>query len=150
MSGGPESASTARTVMIVEDSPLLATLLRDALVAHGVTDRVVVFPDATTFIDAYRRALLDETPPLLLVIDIVLPGLSGLAAGDRVRAMERGRQAQSVPIVFFSARPLDDEVRAAVDACFPARYVEKDATGPAQVALQATKLLREIFPSGAT
>jgi CheY-like chemotaxis protein len=135
----------ARTVFLVEDSPLLASLLRDALIAHGVADEARVFPEPHAFLAAYRASLDAGTQPLLLVVDVVLPGFTGLVAGDRVRAMERGRIAKSVPIVFFSARAFDDEVRVAVDACFPARYVAKNKEGPAQVALQGAKLLREIM-----
>jgi CheY-like chemotaxis protein len=134
----------ARSVLLVEDSTLLAILLQDALLAHGVATVVEIKPDPHAFLARYRAAVVEGVRPVLLVIDIVLPDFDGLIAGERVRAIERELAAEPVPIVFFSSRSLDEDVQAAVDACFPARYVEKKVGGPVQVALQGALLLREI------
>lgn len=136
----------AAPVLVAEDSGLLAALLKDAFQAHGVGDDVRVFKDGHSFVAGVAEALARQRRPRLLVIDIQLPGMDGLAAGREVRAMEASAGAPPVPIVFFSSREEDETITAAVVDCFPARFVRKeDQSGPATVALVGARLIRDLL-----
>jgi two-component system response regulator BaeR len=79
------------TVYIVEDEPELAVLVADYLRAAGFIP--TVFGDGAQALAAIRAGA-----PALVVLDLMLPGLDGLALCREVRAFS------DVPIVMVTAR----------------------------------------------
>lgn len=136
-------------VLVCEDSNLLAALLKDALRAHVVADVVDVYRDGPSLLAAYQTSMLLREDAALLVLDIELPGPSGLVVGRTCRAYERAASMRPSPIVFFSGKAEDDDVKQACADCFPARYVQKQGTGgPASVALEGARLIRSLVAGG--
>jgi two-component system response regulator BaeR len=78
-------------VYIVEDEPELASLMADYASAGGY--RATVFGNGSEALAAVRRA-----PPDMLVLDLMLPGMDGLAVCKAVRAFS------DVPIIIVTAR----------------------------------------------
>ena len=83
--------TTPRHIMIVEDEPKLASLLRDYLTAACYT--TTHFADGTDVVDSVRSA-----PPDLLLLDLMLPGKDGLSICREVRVFS------TIPIVMLTAR----------------------------------------------
>jgi two-component system phosphate regulon response regulator PhoB len=81
-------------VLVVEDEEPLAMLLRYNLEAEGFTVTVVTRGE-----DA--EVAVAEDPPDLIVLDWMLPGISGLELCRRLRT---GRVGRSVPILMLTAR----------------------------------------------
>ncbi len=79
-------------VLIVEDQPRTARELRSGLEASGLEGRVVASAEAAL-------AALEAEAFDAMVVDVMLPGLSGL---DLVRRL-RG-QGRAIPVVFLSAK----------------------------------------------
>ena len=79
------------TIMIVEDEPELAAVIADYACAAGYLP--TVHGDGSEALAAIRAA-----PPDLIVLDLMLPGLDGLALCRAVRAFSE------VPIVMVTAR----------------------------------------------
>ena len=79
------------TLMIVEDEPELAALVADYARAAGYEP--LVFGDGALALEAIRAAA-----PALVVLDLMLPGLDGLALCRAVRAFSE------LPIVMVTAR----------------------------------------------
>ncbi|MBZ9936667.1 phosphate regulon transcriptional regulator PhoB [Mesorhizobium sp. BR1-1-16] len=86
-------------VMIVEDEEALGLLLRYNLEAEGYTVEVVPRGD-----DAETR--LKETAPDLLLLDWMLPGISGIELCRRLRARDTTR---TLPIIMLTARGEEQE-----------------------------------------
>ena len=86
-------------ILIVEDEEPLTTLLRYNLEAEGYEVDAVARGD-----DADTR--LKETAPDLIVLDWMLPGLSGIELCRRLRARP---QTQSLPIIMLTARGEESE-----------------------------------------
>lgn len=78
-------------IAIVEDEPELADLVADYARAAGYAAQV--FHDGAQALDALRR-----DPPALVVLDIMLPGLDGLALCRALRA------EADVPVIMVTAR----------------------------------------------
>jgi len=78
-------------ILVVDDEPQLLRSLRTTLAAHGYDVQT-----ATTGEEALD--LLAARLPDLVVLDLVLPGLSGLAVCQELRARS------PVPILILSAR----------------------------------------------
>ena len=84
-------AITPVDILVVEDEPKLAALLRDYLQAAG--HRVTCLDDGLTVVPAVRAA-----EPALILLDIMLPGRDGL---DICREL---RTFSEVPIMLITAR----------------------------------------------
>lgn len=79
------------TILVVDDDRKITGLLQRALLYEGY--RVVVANDGKAGL-----ASAAETPPDLVVLDVMLPGLDGLEVCKRLRA------AGDVPILMLTAR----------------------------------------------
>ncbi len=81
-------------VLVVEDEEPLALLLRYNLEAAGHTVDVVYRGDEA------ELAIAESTPDLI-ILDWMLPGLSGLELCRRLRA---GRESRNIPVILLTAR----------------------------------------------
>jgi CheY-like chemotaxis protein len=135
-------------VLIAEDSAVLGQLLADALRAHGVADDVEAYKDGTSLLSAYKLHAQAQSAILLVILDVELGGApNGLVVGRTIRALEKQLGAKHpAPILFFSAHDPSTATDAAVNDCFPARYVQKrQGDSPAGIAFEGARLLRQIL-----
>ncbi|MGH7078778.1 MAG: phosphate regulon transcriptional regulator PhoB [Acetobacteraceae bacterium] len=86
-------------IMIVEDEESLAVLLRYNLEAEHYGVEVVSRGDEV-------ERCLKENPPDLLLLDWILPGVSGIELMRRVRA---GPETAQLPVIMVTARGEEDE-----------------------------------------
>ena len=86
-------------VMVVEDEEALSELLRYNLQAEGYEVEVIDRGD-----DAELR--LRETVPDLLLLDWMLPGLSGIELCRRIRQRS---ETESLPVIMLTARSEESE-----------------------------------------
>jgi len=89
-------------ILLVEDEEHLAIGIRFNLEAEGFTATLVA--DGPSALEALRQA----QPPIdLVVLDIMLPGMSGYAVCEAIREQDAG-----LPIVMLTARTLvEDRIR---------------------------------------
>jgi DNA-binding response OmpR family regulator len=85
-----EARPGTATILIIEDDPTIVDVVTRYLVRDGF--RVESAADG---ISGLRRAL--ESPPDLIILDIMLPGMSGLEVCRKLRG------ATSIPIVMLTA-----------------------------------------------
>ncbi|HEU4850767.1 MAG TPA: response regulator [Telluria sp.] len=90
-------------IVIVEDEPELASLMADYVRAAGYT--AAVFHDGAAALEAIPHENAD-----LLVLDLMLPGVDGLAICQAVRA------TSAVPIVMVTARVQEVDRLLGLDA----------------------------------
>jgi len=83
----------AQTIVLVEDHALVRELYADAM--RHVGYRVIERPDARDLVEIARRE-----QPLCVVLDVCLPGPSGLSA---CRALKRDRLTAHVQVVLLTA-----------------------------------------------
>jgi two-component system phosphate regulon response regulator PhoB len=88
------STNTAPRVLVVEDEAALSLLLSYNLEAEGfIVERVERGDEA--------ELKLEEAPPDLLILDWMLPGVSGLEICRRLRARKATR---TLPVIMLTAR----------------------------------------------
>lgn len=97
---GSRSGSTAPHVLVVEDEQSLALLLAYNLEAEGYSVERVERGD-----DAELR-LAEAPAPDLVILDWMLPGVSGLELCRRLRAREGTR---TLPVIMLTARGEENE-----------------------------------------
>lgn len=94
------------SILIVEDNPDEAELMLDALRKAGVEQRLVVAQDGVEALDYLFGA--DNAPPVLTLLDLKLPRLSGLDVLRRIR----GEPATShLPVVAMTSSTEDEDER---------------------------------------
>ena len=90
----PSPALYQARILVVEDDPQNARLLERILKADAFETRVV-------HDGAEALAAIAETPPDLVLLDWMLPGMSGLELARRLRKEELSRE---IPIIMLTAR----------------------------------------------
>jgi DNA-binding response OmpR family regulator len=83
-------------ILLVDDDDRLAAMLREFLELQGL--RVEVLHDGESAL-----ARIDRAPPDLVVLDVMLPGLSGF------EVLKRLRERHTVPVVMLTARGEESE-----------------------------------------
>ena len=118
----------ALRIVLVEDDDGHAELTRRQLARAGVTAAVLHFRDGQVALDYLRReGAYSDRPaggPLLVLLDIFLPGLDGEAVLRRLKA---DNQTAPLPVVMLTAA--DDEAEA--QRCYAlgcAAYLVKPAS----------------------
>ena len=87
-------------VVIGEDDEPIARLLRDAINDEPNYQAVIV-PDGALVLETVRQVHAD-----LLILDVMMPGLSGIEVFDRVRA---DPDVRNMPVLFVTAATQDYE-----------------------------------------
>ena len=125
------SRSMARgRILVVEDEPDIAEVLQYNLEKEGF--EVVVEPRGDSALDAVRKS-----PPDLMILDLMLPGLDGL---ELTRVLQRENRASAVPIIMLTAK--GEEVDRIVGLELGADdYISKPFS-PREVVLRAKAVLR--------
>ena len=125
------------TIMVVEDEPSILELLRVNLVDAGYDVRGAV--DA----ESAQRMLKDSLPDLLL-LDWMLPGLSGLAFAKQLRGDPRTRE---LPVIMVTARTDEADKVAGLEAWVD-DYVTKPFS-PRELKARVKAVLRRRAPEAA-
>jgi two-component system nitrate/nitrite response regulator NarL len=112
-----QSSSTEVRVLVVQDHPLLASAIARVLESQ---DGIRVCGIASGGADAARLAAQEQ--PSVVLMDFLLPDMSGPVAAARIRAAVPG-----AAIVFHSAEDSESALLDAIDAGATA-YLTKDAT----------------------
>jgi DNA-binding response OmpR family regulator len=86
-----------RTILVVEDDADLRRLYRTALTLAGF-----IVQDVSIGMDALRR--IDAEPPDLIVLDLMLPDISGVVIRQEIAAHAHTR---NIPIVIVTGSNLD-------------------------------------------
>ena len=98
-----DAGAPTKTVLVVDDDRPLRTLCRASLEEAGF--RVLEASDGEEAI-----ASVHDEPPDLILLDIMMPGISGW---EVTSALLADRSTDRIPIVFMTARgELSDRVRA--------------------------------------
>jgi two-component system phosphate regulon response regulator PhoB len=125
------------TILTVEDEPAILELLRVNLADAGYTVREAA--DAET-----AQAILRESLPDLVLLDWMLPGLSGLALAKQLRADARTR---GLPIIMVTARGDEADKVAGLEAWVD-DYVTKPFS-PRELRARIKSVLRRRAPEAA-
>ena len=90
-------------ILIVEDDPLVLAMLAEGLEMSG-------YAVATAISGENALALFDTIHPDLVVMDICLPGISG------IETMQQLREKSDLPVIFLTALNQDETTHEAIKA----------------------------------
>jgi len=119
------SESAAKAILLVEDNPADVYLIQKAVEECGDDIRVSVIPNGQDALAFFRAEgpFAQFPSPALIVLDLNLPKLDGLALLDALRHLPA---YQATPVVIFSAAKKEREESHCLQLGANA-YVEKPA-----------------------
>ncbi len=88
---------TGRKILVVDDDPSIREILSIQLTRLGFT--VATADDGLEAVAAFKA----EAPDVILM-DLMMPRLDGLAACQQIRAVEKKAGAKRTPVLFLTAR----------------------------------------------
>src|SRR6267142_1122984 len=97
----------ARPVLIIEDDPDIAESLRYNLEREGLA--AVVAPTGQ---DGLAEAFDPRNPPVLIILDLMLPGMSG---SELCRRLRREPGTRRTPIIMLTAKASESDRVAGLD-----------------------------------
>jgi DNA-binding response OmpR family regulator len=95
----PHHSAPGEEILIIEDDPDVAALLKTELVKHHYRARVV--SDGLTVVAEAQRQ-----PPALIILDLMLPVLNGW---DVCRSLKHHPKTHAVPLLILTALTTEDE-----------------------------------------
>ncbi len=95
-----------KTVMVVEDEPDAADLFAEMMRLNGY--RVI-----KTYAGAPAIGLMREQKPDAIILDIMMPDISGL---EILRRMRSEPELASIPVVVVSAKATPADIQSGLDA----------------------------------
>jgi CheY-like chemotaxis protein len=107
-----------QSVLVAEDNEINALLTRSLVEKSGHHAQVVT--DGTQAVEAWAAARAAGRPFDLVLMDLHMPGMDGLQAAARIRALETEGDAPPTPIVALTANASAEDR----DACLAAGMQE--------------------------
>ena len=103
---GAPTVARGQRILLVEDDTQIAQLYRTALENAGFTVQI-----SRDVVGAMRA--LHGTPPSLILLDLMLPGVHGL---ELCRYIRRDAETMAIPIVVVSALSDAETIKSAIDS----------------------------------
>lgn len=88
---------TGRKILVVDDDPSIREILSIQLTRLGFT--VATADDGLEAVAAFKAGAPD-----VILMDLMMPRLDGLAACQQIRAVEKKTGAKRTPVLFLTAR----------------------------------------------
>jgi DNA-binding response OmpR family regulator len=129
-SGRAHLRATAVSILVIEDDPEVVRLVRAALELEGWS--VQVAPDGLS-----AQALVARRRPALVILDLMLPDVDGLAIAGLLRA----KYGRTLPIVVMSAyhRMMEKATHISAYAYIPKPFDLDELVGTVRQALAGSE-----------
>ncbi len=102
------------SILVAEDNEINALLARALLTRLG--HHPTVSADGAAAMDAWLAARAASAPFDLVLMDVQMPGVDGLEAARRIRAIEQDAGCRRVPILAITANASEDDRAACLEA----------------------------------
>lgn len=99
---GPANESGIRTALVADDDPDVRELVAFKLEHAGYA--VVQVGDGVRALEAIAREL-----PTVVLLDVMMPGLSGI---DVVRELRRQERTRTLPVILLTAKAQEHDIEA--------------------------------------
>lgn len=125
----PEDPALADCIITAEDAEVTRSLLESYLIDSKLAREVVAVSDGSEFVSAISRRLPAGQPLDLVILDIEMPGMDGFTAARVLRTLESKLKIDPCPIIFFSGRKADENLKKQMALFSPVRYLNKGTDG---------------------
>lgn len=124
----PQTAAAAKCIITVDDAAFVNDLLKGMLTEKGLADTVISAGNGQEFVGLFNARLAAHQPVDMVILDLEMPIMDGIAAARVMRTLETKYQVAKAPILFFSGRKCDDPLKKQLGVFTPASYVNKGSS----------------------
>jgi CheY-like chemotaxis protein len=123
----PEDDVKKGYALIADDSKYTRKIIEDILKEKEFSEHVMSFENGASLTAAYAKMLSEKKDMDVAIIDLNMPVMDGLTAARTLRTLEVQNNVRKVPIVFFSSKKADEDLKRQLEEFSPAIYVNKAA-----------------------
>jgi len=109
--GGDEPTTSERYILVVDDSAMMRKAVVGQLKKMGYD--TVEAADGREALAIVDLAIVDATPPGLILLDVQMPGMGGL---DMLKVLRASPKGSEIPVIMLTVDAAPANVRAAVHA----------------------------------
>ncbi len=110
----PPGVARGETVLVAEDNAINRVVITSMLERLGLTP--LIAENGLQAVQTLERLQDGGTPPALVFMDMQMPVLDGLAATQRIRALEAAHQHPRVPIIALTANAYAEDRQRCMSA----------------------------------
>lgn len=116
------------TIIHADDSAFMRELVKDIVEKNELCNKFIPLNNGEETITYYLKSIVEKRDVNLVILDIRMPFISGLSTAIAIRAIENALEAPKVPILFFSVKQADDELKKFIGHTTPSFYLNKGAS----------------------
>jgi CheY-like chemotaxis protein len=137
-----ELAVKASCIVTADDTELIRELLRTQLLKSGLASEVQAFPDGQQAVTLISKRFAEGKPVDCVILDLEMPVMNGITAARVIRSLEERFAVPSVPLVFFSSKTCNEDLKKKLALFSPASYINKgDGSQPEQLLKRINQLI---------
>ncbi len=127
---GPEPRhAVVPCIIAVDDVDQHRTFLQQLLERSGLAREIVALDGGAGFVSTLARRFAEGLPVDLVILDIEMPAMDGFTAARFLRTLEHQLRRPPCPLIFFSARAADANLRRQMALFRPSWYCAKGTDG---------------------
>jgi CheY-like chemotaxis protein len=132
---------SALVVMVAEDSEATRKLVEITLRETDFISEVSTFENGRAFVKAAAERIQGSKPLDVVILDIEMPIIDGFGAARFLRSFEEKFKTKRHPILFFSSRKADENLKKRMALFAPVRYLNKGSTKDPDELMERVKVL---------
>lgn len=121
----PAARRVLECVLTADDSALTRDLLKSLLFKRQLARQVIAVENGQAFVEVFTQRVTANQPPSLVILDLEMPVMDGITAARVMRTVEGKYEVAKTPILFFSGRKCDEDLKRQLELFAPASYVNK-------------------------
>jgi CheY-like chemotaxis protein len=125
----PETRRAVPCIIAVDDADAHRAVLKGLLEGSGLAEETVALHSGAEFVTTIARRFAEGLPVDLVILDVEMPAMDGFTAARFLRSLEVKMRRQPCPLIFFTGRKVDDNLRRQMGLFKPAWYCAKGGDG---------------------
>lgn len=121
----PEAPRPVPCIIAVDDADFQRSVISGLLVRSGLADAVVTLHSGAALVSTIATRFADGQPVDLVILDVEMPAMDGFTAARFLRSLEKKMGRPPCPVIFFTGRKADDNLRRQMALFKPAWYCAK-------------------------
>lgn len=135
LGGSGGKTGSADCILLAEDTSLTRDIIKAMLLQKKLAKSVQAFGDGQQLVSEFTKRLTGQAPPALIILDLQMPVMDGIAAARIIRGLEDQRKIKRAPILFFSAHKCDESFKKQMVLYSPAVYLNKGSDTDPEILL---------------
>lgn len=121
----PEARRAVPCIIAVDDADSQLSVLRGLLERSKLADEVVALHGGADFVSTIAHRFAGGLPVDMVILDVEMPAMDGFTAARFLRSLEAKLHRPPCPLIFFTGRKADDNLRRQMALFRPVWYCAK-------------------------